>query len=78
MTSAMTINEFLDFPVTALLEKAKRQKSLIAKTGHGECGGCYCAETEERRCCNTCEEVKLKYTIQFMLKVLICLIRYLD
>ena len=69
MTSAMTINEFLDTPVTALLEKAKIQKALIAKNGQGECGGCYGAETEERRCCNTCEEVKLKYTFQLMLKI---------
>ena len=65
----MTINEFLDTPVTALLEKAKIQKALIAKNGQGECGGCYGAETEERRCCNTCEEVKLKYTFQLMLKI---------
>ena len=26
------------------------------------CGSCYGAETEERKCCNTCQEVKDAYT----------------
>ena len=26
-----------------------------------KCGSCYGAETEDRKCCNTCEEVKQQY-----------------
>ena len=40
-------------------EKAAEEENALARVD--ECGSCYGAETEERKCCNTCEDVQTAY-----------------
>jgi len=42
-------------------EKEKLESGASGSSGSEECGSCYGAETEELKCCNTCDDVREAY-----------------